>query len=744
MTVGRRIQFSAWTVILLPFLVGLFVLWAESPWDRFYMLVLNLAAVAGSVGQTGQSDRRWIAADFFVSARNGFVCGLIAGPICLIVAVIREMHRGPTDFYEWPYAGVEVAIGGAWLGSVLGVVGGAAVGVPVRLIGRRLAKQQYSTVNFSRQPPYWQGRARLLWWMTTAFQSTTALSIAFFQQLIRRRRFGDSSIHFRLCDILFLFVFAGLFLSWTDQPWNRYYTLAACLGLYSGCAIQGSNRHTTRFSPYVASSAKNGLICGLVLGPTLLVVAAYSNLYRGGHESTAFPYAAVGFMLRATLVCTIGAVGVGLFSWFVRNRIATLTLLSGSASAKRRAMVKLFHLALRCCQVLVVSLVICSVLFVGWRNFCRLHELEIERRLESQGVRLSELIRARKTVIQWLSKLSVFDLVAGVKDVRNYIEVVEPIGDDAWLLLEQVRGNILVLHREAIDSLHFEELVRKVNSLEQLEHVCFHLESSGIRDKDLEAFADLRTRFDLRLENTRITDRGLETLKRSKKLMGVYLEGSEVTGHGVDRFLDGWGRRHLSWFPTATDFTRGRDAKRCVHDWSENAHSYELIQTSGVTWEQARQLADSMSHNRVQGHLATITSQEENEYLFIEFGRARRAWVGASDETTEGVWKWTCGPESGEVFFRVERDSQVPLGFVNWKSSRYTNEPDNRRNEDYLLLDWLKGTEDERGHWTDVRGDKTIEFLIVEYSHSASSTKRLDRLPPRLCLRAWDVNKVCR
>ena len=57
-----------------------------------------------------------------------------------------------------------------------------------------------------------------------------------------------------------------------------------------------------------------------------------------------------------------------------------------------------------------------------------------------------------------------------------------------------------------------------------------------------------------------------------------------------------------------------------------------------VTWIQAEQLAESSSYYGLQGYLATILSDEENQIAAEQSGGA--GWIGASDQDVEGQWNW--------------------------------------------------------------------------------------------------------
>lgn len=53
--------------------------------------------------------------------------------------------------------------------------------------------------------------------------------------------------------------------------------------------------------------------------------------------------------------------------------------------------------------------------------------------------------------------------------------------------------------------------------------------------------------------------------------------------------------------------------------WSGNGHYYDVIHDDTLTWEQARDLAGAMTYNDgfndYAGYLATITTQDENDWL---------------------------------------------------------------------------------------------------------------------------------
>ncbi|MEN9628872.1 MAG: hypothetical protein RJA10_2099, partial [Pseudomonadota bacterium] len=91
-----------------------------------------------------------------------------------------------------------------------------------------------------------------------------------------------------------------------------------------------------------------------------------------------------------------------------------------------------------------------------------------------------------------------------------------------------------------------------------------------------------------------------------------------------------------------------------------NGHWYEAVQ-AGVTWDAARDAAAAMSLAGTQGHLVTITSQAEQDFINASLPGARGApgvfgyWIGGYSLAT-GIFQWV----TGEAF-----------GYTNWNA----NEP---------------------------------------------------------------------
>ncbi len=111
--------------------------------------------------------------------------------------------------------------------------------------------------------------------------------------------------------------------------------------------------------------------------------------------------------------------------------------------------------------------------------------------------------------------------------------------------------------------------------------------------------------------------------------------------------------------------------------FSENNHLYKFISGS-ITWNGAQAAAPSQTAYGVNGYLATITSQSENDFVAARL--VGDGWFGASDSAIEGNWRWVTGPESGTQFWSgAGGGSTVGGNYANWASG----EPnDSSGNED--------------------------------------------------------------
>ncbi len=76
-------------------------------------------------------------------------------------------------------------------------------------------------------------------------------------------------------------------------------------------------------------------------------------------------------------------------------------------------------------------------------------------------------------------------------------------------------------------------------------------------------------------------------------------------------------------------------------------HFYSLS-SGNSSFLDASLMASQSTYNGLPGHIATINTQLEYDFILNTFSSAAM-WISGSDNTSEGVWSFTAGPERGLV-----------------------------------------------------------------------------------------------
>jgi hypothetical protein len=147
-----------------------------------------------------------------------------------------------------------------------------------------------------------------------------------------------------------------------------------------------------------------------------------------------------------------------------------------------------------------------------------------------------------------------------------------------------------------------------------------------------------------------------------------------------------------------------------------NGHWYEYVPADSifapVSYATAKAAAEAASWQGQQGYLLTVTSAEENAFvteafsLLYGFGGSTGFWLALSDAEVEGEWRWTSGPEAGQLAI-----------FTNWSSGQPSNLMDDL---DYAQLTVQAQSPTNRGFWVSTTSQGAFGY-VVEYNDAPSS-----------------------
>lgn len=143
-----------------------------------------------------------------------------------------------------------------------------------------------------------------------------------------------------------------------------------------------------------------------------------------------------------------------------------------------------------------------------------------------------------------------------------------------------------------------------------------------------------------------------------------------------------------------------------------NGHYYEFVSAPGMDWITAKTAAEGRTLYGLNGYLATVTSQQEQNFITPRPDAV--GWLGANDAVTEGDWRWVTGPEAGTPFWSGNASGSSVSGRYNhWAAA----DPDDLAGiEDYARLAL-------NGFWDDLPGNTPgIQGYIVEYGGTGFGT----------------------
>ena len=134
-----------------------------------------------------------------------------------------------------------------------------------------------------------------------------------------------------------------------------------------------------------------------------------------------------------------------------------------------------------------------------------------------------------------------------------------------------------------------------------------------------------------------------------------------------------------------------------------NGHFYRPIST-GATYTNARILSEATTFKGQKGYLVTITSADEDLFIFNNVPQSS-IWFALTDEETEGQWKIDAGPEKGTLIktSNGQTAGNIQGQYNNWAGG----EPNNSGNEDYAVTKWGGGSQ-----WNDLPNNFSCAYVV--------------------------------
>ena len=155
-------------------------------------------------------------------------------------------------------------------------------------------------------------------------------------------------------------------------------------------------------------------------------------------------------------------------------------------------------------------------------------------------------------------------------------------------------------------------------------------------------------------------------------------------------------------------------------------NAYEFVAAPGISYDAAKAAAAAATFKGVNGHLVTIFSAAENDFVFrLLNGVDQSIWLGATDAAVEGQWRWV----TGEQFWQGNAGGAVgpDVLFANWSPGQPDNFGNNGQHIAKMFGHIPSAPGSQPGQWDDGGGGTNgifgIDGYVIEYEGVATPRK---------------------
>ncbi len=273
-----------------------------------------------------------------------------------------------------------------------------------------------------------------------------------------------------------------------------------------------------------------------------------------------------------------------------------------------------------------------------------------------------------------------------------------------------------------------------------------------------------------------------ETLTPGMNLTSMTVIGTNITDAQIETFLKGLvfyrgegvsssTKQQISVVANSCDLPDG-DSTAMAIDGTLHFYKYVTFSDTTSTWYDAYKQAKNTIFQGMKGYLATITSANEEKYLYESLGGDLQAWIGGArtqlpsdgytgftldadaisadalkpvqEDASKNVtdWSWICGPEAGTSFYRTNDagtaqnfgNGTVPgaidNAYTDWNGdSEPNNQCNNRPNNPKYPQEYALEYGFSQANWNDYNPNLTernaygIKGYIIEWSAYKTSDK---------------------